>query len=151
MTHFDHTSFLLAARERLGTCADYPGNELGHHDFLEYEGRPWERPAPDVSHIFVREMLLPREEPQVAFGLRGATGRCRYDVFTRRGEPLEPARLLQKQIAEAFAENTQLDAGDFSIDIQRSERPGGLRPSDSSPDWQFLPVSFLWNVYTTIF
>jgi hypothetical protein len=147
LTHFSHTDFLILTRERLATCANYPGNELGTHDLLEWEGRVW-KPTADLGNIYVRELLLPRDEPQTAFGLLMARGRCRYDVFTRRGEPLEDARTLQKQIVEAFGNGDPLDAGDFTIDIQRSERPGGITPSPTSPDWQFLPVSFLWSVHT---
>tara|TARA_R100000951_G_scaffold116282_1_gene127412 strand:- start:1417 stop:1878 length:462 start_codon:yes stop_codon:yes gene_type:complete len=148
VTHFDHTDFLVLTRARLATCTDYPGNELGTHDLLEWEGRVWKPTADVPGDIYVRELLLPREEPQTAFGLITASGRCRYDVFARRGVPLESARTLQRQIVEAFGNGVALDAGDFAIDVQRSERGGGIRASATSPDWQFLPVSFLWSVHT---
>ena len=143
MTHFDRTAFRVAARARLLTVASYPG-----HAFLEYEGRKWQRPDASSDQLFVRELLRTREERNSSTGFIQAEGRFNFDVFSRRGAPLGPGETLAKEIAEAFAGSQSLAAVGFSIAIIRSER-SEWRPAPS-PDWSFLPVSFLWRVFTPV-
>jgi hypothetical protein len=151
----DYEAVRLAIRRRMLEAEDTvlpPPERCQWENEMFTPPGPLLDPADPGKSLWVRETLLPDDEPRRAFGLTEATGLYQLDVYYPVGAGTREPEALAKGVRDLFEPGGPFVGTDDARTVVHVDRCRRVNGNDGNvqPVWYVVSVLIQWRAYAEV-